>query len=143
MTYLLDTCIISKLGKIKTHPNQKLMSWFEKHPESAYFISVLTLGEIQKGISKLGTQESRKKMNLEDWLSGELVPRFTNRILTIDALTASIWGTLCGEHQRKGLLLPVIDSLLAASAIQHHLILVTENTKDFIPTGVRLLNPLL
>lgn len=143
MTYLLDTCIISRLRKIKTHPHQKLISWVEKHPESSYFISVLSLGEIQQGISKLSSHEIHKKMVLEDWLSGELIPRFANRILSIDALTASIWGSLRGKNQKEKTTLPVIDSLLAATAIQHHLILVTENTKDFLATGVRLLNPLL
>lgn len=142
MTYLLDTCILSKLRKIKTHPHQKLESWFEKHPESAYFINALSIGEIQKGIAKLKSQDIKHKMILEDWLVGELVPRFENRILNIDPQTASIWGNLCGTCQKNGVILPVIDSLLAASAIQHHLILVTENTKDFISTSVRLFNPL-
>lgn len=143
MTYLLDTCILSKLRKIKTHPNQKLETWFEKHSESAYFINVLSIGEIQKGIAKLGTLDHKKKMILDDWLIGELIPRFESRILVIDSLTASIWGDLCGKGEKKGIVLPVIDSLLAASAIQHHLTLVTENTKDFVGAGVRLFNPLL
>lgn len=124
MTYLLDTCILSKLRKIKTHPNKHLESWFEKHPESAYFISVLNIGEIQKGIAKLDTSENKHKMILQDWLIGELMPRFKDRILTIDTQTASIWGEMCGNAQKKGVSCSVIDSLLAASAIQHHLILV-------------------
>lgn len=144
MTYLLDTCILSRLRKIQTHPNPKLESWFEKHSESAYLISVLCIGEIQKGIAKLGSHDIKRKMILEDWLIGELIPRFENRILMIDSQTASIWGNLCGNSQKKNnITLPVIDSLLAASALQHHLILVTENTKDFISTGVRVFNPLL
>ncbi|HSX12348.1 MAG TPA: type II toxin-antitoxin system VapC family toxin [Rhabdochlamydiaceae bacterium] len=142
MTYLLDTCILSKLRKIKTHPNKQLEAWFGKHPESVYFISVLNIGEIQKGIAKLDSHENKYKMILQNWLIGELMPRFEGRILTIDMQTASIWGELCGHAQRKGTLYPVIDSLLAASAIQHHLILVTENTKDFIHMGVHLFNPL-
>jgi predicted nucleic acid-binding protein len=143
MTYLLDTCILSKLRKIKTRPNQKLETWFEKHPESAYFINVLSIGEIQKGIARLGMHDTKFRMILEDWLLGELIPRFENRILTIDTLTVQTWGNLCGNNQKKGVLLPVIDSLLAASALQHHLIFVTENTKDFVSTGVRLFNPFL
>jgi len=139
MSYLLDTCILSKLRKIQTHPNEKLESWFRKHPESAYFINVLSIGEIQKGIAKLVQHENKRI--LEDWLTGELIPRFENRILTIDAETASIWGDLCSNGQRKGTLFSVMDSLLAASAIQHHLILVTENIKDFVHTGAHLFNP--
>lgn len=141
MSYLLDTCILSKLRRIQTYPNKKLESWFGKHPESAYFISVLSVGEIQKGIAKLGINQNKNKMILEDWLIGELIPRFQNRILTIDTQTASIWGELCGKAQRRGILFPVIDSLLAASAIQHHLILVTENVKDFASADVRIFNP--
>lgn len=141
MTYLLDTCILSKLRKIKTHPNKKLESWFETHSESSCYISVLTIGEIQKGISKLGSNEPKMKMGLENWLMGELIPRFEGRILEITSETASIWGELCGNAQRKGILLPVIDSLLSASAIQHHLILVTDNIKDYEHTGIRLFNP--
>lgn len=143
MSYLLDTCILSKLRKIKTHPNKKLESWFEKHAESEYFISVLSIGEIQKGVDKLGSQENKHKRILENWLMGELIPRFENRLLKLDTETSLIWGKLCGQDQKKGLLLPAIDTLLAASAIQHHLILVTDNIKDFITTGVRLFNPCL
>ncbi len=139
MSYLLDTCILSKLRKIKTHPNKKLESWFGKHSESSYFISALTIGEIQKGITK--TPEAKHKMVLENWLMGELIPRFEGRILEINSETASIWGELCGNAQRKGIVLPIIDSLLSASAIQHHLILVTDNIKDFEQTGIRLFNP--
>jgi predicted nucleic acid-binding protein len=142
MSYLLDTCILSKLRKIKTHPNKKLEVWFGKHRESAYYISVLTIGEIQKGIAKIDWQESKQKMILEDWLEGTLIPRFQGRILDIDRETASIWGELCGTAQKKGVIFPVINSLLSALAIQHNLILVTDNIKDFTKTGVRLFNPL-
>jgi len=138
MSYLLDTCILSKLRKIKTHPNQKLQTWIGRHSESAYFINVLSLGEIQKGITKLSGHNALMKAILEEWLDNELIPRFKGRVLPIDAQTAYIWGSLCGKNKT----LPVIDSLLAASVIQHHLTLVTENIKDFLPTGIRLLNPM-
>lgn len=142
MSYLLDTCILSHLRKIKAYPNKELEAWFDKHSESSYFISVLCIGEIQKGIAKISERENKKKMLLEEWLTGGLIPRFEGRILPIDIHTATIWGELCGKGQKSGILFPVIDSLLAASAIQHNLILVTENTKDFIHTNVRLFNPL-
>ena len=141
MSYLLDTCILSKLRKIKSHPDKKLESWFEKYSESSYFISVLSIGEIQQGIAKLGTQDHKHKMILENWLMGELIPRFEGRILDINLETTLIWGELCGNARKKGILFPVIDSLLSASAIQHHLILVTDNIKDFEKTGTRLFNP--
>lgn len=136
--------MISKLRKIKNEPNDSLQSWILSHHESHYFLSVFTIGEVQTGISKLNIHdkdENRKKMIFEDWLLCELIPRFKERILNFDSHTASIWGTIKGEALKKGTNLPVIDSLIAATAIQHNLILVTENIKDFRNTGVRLLNP--
>ncbi len=145
MSYLLDTCIISRLRKIRNEPNDPLKQWILSHPEGSYFLSVLTLGEIQAGISKLNEkkeEDQRKKMIFEDWLLSELIPRFKNRILQVDEHTCSIWGVMKGEAAQRKRTLPVIDSLLAATAIQHNLILVTENTKDFLETGVHMVNPL-
>lgn len=142
MTYLIDTCILSKLRKIRTHTNKAMESWFEKHIQSDFYISVLSIGEIQKGIAKLGKQNSTQKTILENWLMEELIPQFENQLLSIDSETCLIWGEICGSNQTKGNHIPVIDTLLAATAIQHNLILVTENTKDFVHTGVRLFNPL-
>lgn len=145
MSYLLDTCIISKLRKIKHEPKSLLKDWILSHPETYYFLSVLTVGEIQAGISRLNQkkeEENRKRMMLEDWLLSDLIPRFRDRILQIDDHTCSIWGVMKGEAFKRNRTLPVIDALIAATAIQHNLILVTENTKDFIETGVRLINPL-
>jgi hypothetical protein len=124
--------------------DHRLHDWILSHPETHYFLSVLTIGEIQAGISKLNqedSQEKRKRMVYEDWLLSELVPRFRDRILQIDEHTSAIWGIMKGEAYRRNRTLPVIDSLLAATAIQHNLILVTENTKDFMETGARLINP--
>lgn len=144
MSYLLDTCILSKLRKIKNESDVRLKAWILSHPESFYYISVLSIGEIQAGISKLNAkneEHKKKRMIYEDWLLGELIPRFKDRILDIDKHTASLWGTMKGEAQIQNRTLPVIDSLIAATAIQHNLILVTENVKDFISTGVKLFNP--
>jgi predicted nucleic acid-binding protein len=141
MSYLLDTCIISKLRKIKNESHHPLQDWILSHSETSYFLSVLTIGEIQAGISKLDAHD-KKKIVFEDWLLSELIPRFKDRILYFDDHTASIWGTMRGEVLKHGINLPVIDSLIAATAIQHNLILVTENIKDFTKTGARLLNPL-
>ncbi len=144
MSYLLDTCIISKVRKIKNEPNGQLKFWILSHPETYYFLSVLTIGEIQAGISKLKKQneeDNRKRMIYEDWLLSDLIPRFKDRILPIDEHTCTIWGAMKGEAFKRNRTLPVIDSLIAATAIQHNLILVTENTKDFIDTGARLINP--
>lgn len=146
MSYLLDTCIISRLRKIKTDESPSLKSWILSHAESLYFISVLTFGEIQTGISKLSStikEENKKKMTFENWLHGDLIPRFKNRILNFDEQTASIWGTLKGEALKQGINLPVVDSQIAATALQHNLILITENTNDFKYMNVRVINPIV
>lgn len=141
MSYLLDTCIISKLRKISIESNDSLQNWILSHPETEYFISVLTVGEIQYGISKLNSTEDRKKTLLEEWLLADLIPRFKNRILPIDSHTATLWGIMRGRQSRKGRLYPVIDSLIAATALQHNLILATDNVVDFQDTGAIVVNP--
>ena len=140
MSYLLDTCILSKVRKLNTD-SERLKKWLDRHPETSYFISVLSIGEIQAGISKLHEKEHEKKTVFERWLLGSLIPRFEHRILGVDVHTCSLWGKLRGEAQKRGKPLPAIDALLAASAIQHQLILVTDNSKDFEATGVQLFNP--
>src|SRR5579871_6901892 len=114
MTYLLDTCILSK-GRKANPDGERLKQWLNKHPETSYFISVLSIGEIQAGISKLTQEEIKKKMIFEDWLLGDLIPRFENRILGIDIHTCSLWGQIRGEANKKGRPLPAIDALIAAS----------------------------
>lgn len=146
MSYLLDTCILSKLRKIGKQPDVKLENWIKKHSESSYFISVLTIGEIQSGISKLSLKkngEKQKRLILEDWFLEELIPRFHNRILPIDREVVLTWGKLLGESKQRGLIIPVVDGLIAATAIVHNLTVVTENINDFIETGARLFNPWL
>ena len=140
MTYLLDTCIISKLRTIAKKPEPALESWVKQHQENQYFLSVLTIGEIQSGIFK--SDNERQKRILEDWLWGSIVPRFAERILEIDMNTVSCWGELSGKHSKKGLTLPSIDSLLAATAIRNNLILVSHNSKDFEKMdGLKFFNP--
>lgn len=141
MSYLLDTCILSASRKLHPSRSEKLKSWLEEHPESSYFISALSIGEIQAGISKLQKNEAQKKAIFEHWLLSDLIPRFEQRILGIDLQTCFLWGQLRGDAQKQGQVLPAIDTLIAASALQHQLILVTENTKDFLFTRVPLINP--
>ena len=144
MTYLLDTCIISKIPKMKQRGDTKLQKWISKHDESAYFLSVVTIGEIQAGISKLiNPLDQRKKMLLEEWLVADLIPRFDGRILKVDESIAKKWGQITGEAKSKGICIPSNDALIAATAIIHNLMVVTENVKDFLNSGVLLFNPYL
>jgi hypothetical protein len=135
--YLLDTCLISEL--VKKSPNGSVLGWLDKQDEDQLYLSALTIGELQKGISKLA--DARKKEELQIWLSSDLVSRFERRILNIDTEVAVRWVELIGEAERRGKRLPVIDSLIAATAAVHNLTVVTRNTGDLEECAVRILNP--
>jgi toxin FitB len=137
LKYLLDTCMISEL--VKKAPNPDVVAWLDEQDEQTLFLSVLNLGELQKGISRLA--DGAKKDALQTWVSHDLVERFSGRILSIDQETALYWGKLQGDAERKGEKLPVLDSLIAANAALHGLLVVTRNTKDLERCGAKICNP--
>ncbi|MCP3891205.1 MAG: type II toxin-antitoxin system VapC family toxin [Desulfobulbaceae bacterium] len=137
MNYLLDTCVISEL--IKQSPSQKVVKWISKVVENKIFISVLTIGEIHKGIEKLPT--SKKKNKLQQWVNYDLQERFENRIINFDLQTATVWGRIQAHSETLGKALPAIDEQIAATGISHNLTVVTRNTTDMEVSGVALLNP--
>ncbi|MCB1118547.1 MAG: type II toxin-antitoxin system VapC family toxin [Chlamydiia bacterium] len=139
MTYLLDTCILSTLRKIKTHPLPELENWIETHDSSLFHISVITVGEIQKGISQVNANQQRE--SLEDWFFGQILPQFEGHIVNIDTHIMLKWGELIGNNRKKGIAIPAMDALIAATAISNDMILVTFNDKDFRSTGAHLFNP--
>lgn len=144
MSYLLDTCIISKLRRISKYPDPKLEIWFQKHPANLYFISAVSIGEIQIGISQIKEVNEKQRAHkavLEDWLVGELIPAFHGRILPLDLSVMLAWGILVGKARQQGIVLPTADSMIAATAIHHGLVLVTDNQKDFIHSNTPLYNP--
>lgn len=137
MNYLLDTCLISELSKSK--PDKKVVDWVLSENETGFYVSVLTFGELHKGIEKL--PESKKKDELRIWIEGELKDRFQNRIIGIDMRVSILWGKIQCIAEKKGKPMPAIDSLIAATGIAHDLIVVTRNVSDMEQSGVRLLNP--
>lgn len=137
MTFLLDTCVISEL--VKPRPNEYVVRWADSVDERKLFLSVLTVGELEKGITKL--QESPRKASLQEWLEHDLAERFAGRILPVDAAVAVAWGRIQGEAERMGAKLPVIDSLLTATAEIHRLTLATRNIADFDRCGATVFNP--
>jgi len=137
MTYLLDTCLISEL--VAKRPNQQVVDWLDAQPPEILYLSVITIGEIAKGINKLTA--SQRKDSLTIWLNETLPTRFGGRILGIDITTMLLWGELLGQLEPQGRILPVMDSLIAAIALQHSLHLVTRNENDFAGTGVVIINP--
>jgi len=137
MTYLLDTCLISEL--VAKHPNQKVLDWLDAQAPETLYISIIAIGEIAKGISKITA--SKRKESLTKWLNETLPSRFQDRILGIDFSTMVLWGNLVGQLEQNGRPLPAMDSLIAAIAIHNSLSLVTRNEKDFAGTGVVIINP--
>lgn len=134
MSYLIDTNVLSELRR--KQPDMQVVTWIEARPRQALYLSVLTLGEIRKGIERVDNVP--KKQALIDWLEVELPNYFVGRLLDLDSPVADRWGRLMASAGRP---LPAIDGLLAATALQHDLTLVTRNTRDFEGLGVRLLNP--
>jgi len=135
--YLLDTCLVSEL--VKKEPNPAVVSWLDEQDEQKLFLSVLNLGELQKGISK--HPNGTKKEELQAWVALDLVERFIGRILEIDLETALCWGRLQGDAEQAGEEMPVMDSLIAATAAAHGLVVVTRNVSDIERCGVRVCNP--
>lgn len=134
MRWLLDTNVISELRR--KAPASAVLSWIEERAPSSLYLSVLTLGEIRKGVELL--DDSARRQRLTDWLDGELPAWFDGRILPIDAGVAHRWGCLQAQARRP---LAAIDSLLAATALAHDLTLVTRNVRDFAGLSVRLVDP--
>ena len=136
MKYLLDTCAISEL--VRKQPDEKIVQWIKECDEDSVFLSVLTLGEIQKGISKL--DDNRRRIKIQKWLDSDLRERFSERILPVTLEVALTWGVIEGESASKGRPLPVIDALIGATAVTHNLTVVTRNEGDIRGTGARTLN---
>ena len=135
--FLLDTNVISDL--IRPRPDPRVVRWVEATDEALLYLSVLTLGEIRKGIAAL--ENASRRARLEAWLRTALRPRFSGRILPVDEAVADRWGWITATAARAGAPVPVIDGLLAATALHHNLTLVTRNTDNVTGTGVSLLNP--
>lgn len=134
MSYLLDTNVLSELRRRAPHPG--VAAWIAQRPAGTLHLSVLTLGELRKGIERLNDPSRRHA--LLDWLETELPAYFTGRILSVDSAVADRWGHLVA---RAGRPVPAIDSLLAATAVHHSLTLVTRNVRDVEGLGVEVVNP--
>jgi predicted nucleic acid-binding protein len=134
--YLLDTCLLSEL--IRKEPNQGVLDWIKDKEESSLFLSVLTIGELRKGIVKL--KPSTKKKELTLWFA-ELESRFKDRIISIDIQISLKWGEIQANLEVRGNSMPTIDSLIASTALCKNLIVVTRNGKDMKQSHVEILNP--
>ncbi len=137
MKYLLDTMVISEPAKPR--PNAGVIAWLEAQDTWDFAVSVLTFGEIQRGVDRM--PDGRRRLQLQTWLSSELRDRFADNVLGVDLDVALAWGTLTTESERLGRPLHVIDGLLLATAKVHGLVVVTRNVTDFSQRGVPVHNP--
>jgi toxin FitB len=136
--YLLDTNVISEL--MKARPAPSVVSWIVATPEDLLHLSVITVGEIRKGIDLLDEDEPRRG-TLQSWLDHDLRIRFAGRLLPFDEGAAERWGQIEALAKRQRLTLPTIDAQLVATALHHGLTFVTRNVSDVRATGVPLFNP--
>ncbi|MEA3349261.1 MAG: type II toxin-antitoxin system VapC family toxin [Chloroflexota bacterium] len=137
MNYLIDTCVISEL--VSKQPNPNVVDWVDSLESEQVYLSVITIGEITKGIEKL--PESECKRDLQNWLDHDLLPRFHDRILPLDTDVLIQWGSLLARLEAGGTPMPAIDSLIAATVLTHAMTLVTRNVSDFESSGVEMINP--
>lgn len=137
MSFLLDTPVVSEL--IRKSPSAPVLKWIDNQDEASLYLSVLTIGELEKGIARLPASVRRNR--LLSWVRRDLVERFGGRLLPIDTRTATRWGAVTGESEKRGRPLPVIDCLIAATALVHGFAVATRNVEDFERCGATCVNP--
>jgi len=135
--FLLDTNIPSEL--IRTRPEPRVENWFFNTDERSLYLSAVSIGELRRGVVILPM--SKRRSDLEEWLEKRLIPRFKGRILPVTYVIGDRWGLLDGECQLRGKPLGTADGMIAATALEHNLTLVTRNVNDFAGLGVILFNP--
>jgi predicted nucleic acid-binding protein len=127
------------LGDHSHSPDPRVNAWVLAQDEAALHLSVVTIGELRKGLTIL--PESKRRSQLQDWLENDLIPLFRGRVLPVTQLIADRWGVLSGMRQMAGRPLSMADGLIAATGLEHGLVVVTRNVRDYEGLGVTLLNP--
>lgn len=128
MSWLLDTCVLSEY--VKKAPAQQVIRWLDEQDETSLYLSVVSIGEIEKGILKLRANDLSRSQKLTAWL-GRVEQRFAGRILSLDTAELHAWAQLAASAELAGQHLPVMDGLITATAQCHGLTVVTRNTGDF------------
>ena len=136
--FLIDTNVLSEFSR-RGEPDRRVKIWLKAAAPGSLYASVLTLAEIRRGIEMLPA--SKRRSQLEQWLEGELLESFGTNLLPVTRAIGDRWAVLSARAQRRGAPLAVIDGLIAATALEHDLILATRNVKDFLDLGVSIFNP--
>lgn len=137
MNFLLDTCVLSEA--LSKKPDPKVLDFVDGLDPDDVYLSVITIGELFKGIEKL--PNSRRKNELHEWFNDELLMQYDGKILSLDTRILMTWGTLIARLESDGYTMPAIDSLIAATAITYELVLITRNAGDFERSGIEIINP--
>jgi predicted nucleic acid-binding protein len=136
--FLIDTNVLSEFSR-RGEPDPRVKSWLKAAAPGSLYASVLTLAEIRRGIEMLPA--SKRRSQLEQWLEGELLESFGTNLLPVTRAIGDRWAVLSARAQQRGAPLAVIDGLIAATALEHDLILATRNVRDFLDLGVSIFNP--
>lgn len=136
MKYLLDTCVLSEF--VKPAPNSAVLAWVDARAENELFVAAMTLAELRRGVAKLPV--SRRKSELLVWLD-QLQASLGKRVLPFTGDTSGYWGELCAQVEAMGKPMAAFDSIIAATAVEHGLALVTRNVRDFAAAPLMLINP--
>jgi predicted nucleic acid-binding protein len=137
MKALLDTCVISEL--VSKKPNPRVVEFVDSLDPEDVYLSVITIGEIVKGIEKLPS--SRRKTGLQSWLNDDLLVRFEGNVVPLDIDIMVEWGRITARLEVAGKTMPAIDSLIAATVLDRKMTLVTRNVSDFEGTDLEIVNP--
>lgn len=136
--YLIDTNVLSEFGKPQP-PEPSVRHWMESADPATLFASVVTWGELRKGVES--KPPAQRRPGLEQWIEHDLRNWFQSRLLPVTKTIADRWGVLAGQSKLKGKALTMADGLILATAFEHDLVIVTRNAKDFAGYGAALLNP--
>jgi tRNA(fMet)-specific endonuclease VapC len=135
--FLLDTNVPSET--LRPRPNANVSAWLNRQAQDSQFLSVVSVGELRRGFTLMSPGKQRTR--LEQWMEQYLLPLFAGRILPVTQSIADHWGVLDAQCQLRGRPLNTADGMIAATALQHGLTLVTRNVRDFADLGVTVLNP--
>jgi predicted nucleic acid-binding protein len=138
MSYLLDTCVLSEF--VKKKPNEQVVKWFNQQQPEQLFVSSIAIAEIKKGLYKIRASQPERFQTLTQWLN-KLEIKFTDRVLPLTDDVLDDWAEISAYAELQGQKLATMDSLIAATAHRHKLVLVTRNIEDFNITSLQVLNP--